>query len=376
MAVGRDLQSAPMNSAPPVFTTIIVVLVLGVICGRWFLVNETLTDRLINRALTWDVSAVSAYAFVAGIGYPDLAQRVFLAVGFLALSNAFGFVVTLGGRDLRKGWRRQRRYDTIATLAGFVVACCAAVNEMAWFPAVLPAVDWDGVLWMAVDACLVVIAGLLGRACIRDLRIPGATTREKSTYCALLAVALYTAIASVYRSLCTLSGVSPQHMSAGWAVGSFTVLAILAMLISIPLVDAVLIHAGLDRAGRCCRQLRPMWHDLTTAVPEVVLPLAHTEHPGSNARLYRMTVEIRDALLHLKQFVPDPETGETPDLGTYARGIAEATRQKLHGMPPSYPRHAVRFPAGDRTTELRNLLALSREWASARVVLAGGRLAS
>ncbi|QIS01665.1 hypothetical protein F5X71_04505 [Nocardia brasiliensis] len=359
-----------MNSAPPVFTTIVVALVLVVVCGRWWLVNETLTDRLINRALSWDIGAVFGYLFVAGAGYPDLGQRVFVAVGLLALSNSFGFVMSLGAPDLRQSWRRQRRYDTVALSVGLVVLVCAVGNELALFRGVLPAVDWDGLLWVGTDAWLIVIAVLLGRACLRELRVVGMTAREKSTYCALLAVAACSACGSVVRTLTTLSGASPQHMGAGWAVVSFTALAILALLISMPLIDALLVRAGLDRAGRCCRQLRPLWHDLTTAVPEVVLPLAPAEQRGSSARLYRMTVEIRDALLHLKQFVPDPGGGEVTDLGTYARGIAEAARLKLHGVPPSYPRQAVRLPAGDRTTELGNLLALAREWAAARTAFA------
>ncbi|WP_411156575.1 DUF6545 domain-containing protein [Nocardia abscessus] len=28
---------------------------------------------------------------------------------------------------------------------------------------------------------------------------------------------------------------------------------------------------GRDRAGRYCRRLRPLWHDLTAAVPSIVL---------------------------------------------------------------------------------------------------------
>ncbi|MFD6160238.1 MAB_1171c family putative transporter [Nocardia sp. NPDC060256] len=354
-----------MNSAPPVFSTIVIIFVLAIAGGRWWLVNETHADRLINRALTWDIGAVFAYGVVASIGYPDVGQRVFLAVGFLTLSSTVGFIALLGGADLRTTWRRQRGYDAVAVSAGSVVLLCSLAGELGLFPAAMRAVDWDGLLWVAADVVLISVAVALGRACLRELRT-AAGTRETLTYWALLAVACYSACASVYRTLRTLSGASPQDMGTAWAVGAFSTLAILATLISIPLVNALLARAGLDRAGRYCRRLRPLWHDLTAAVPEVVLPLDHEDHPGSSARLYRMTVEIRDALLHLKPYVPDSSAVETTDLHAYARGISAAARLKSHGTPPTYPGRAVPFPAGDRTTELGNLLALSRAWSADR----------
>ncbi|WP_338772002.1 MAB_1171c family putative transporter [Nocardia vulneris] len=361
-----------MNSAPPVFTTVVVVFVLAIICGRWWLVNETFTDRLINRALSWDIVAVFGYWLLAVLGYPDLGQRVFMAIGFLALSNTFGFIVLLDGARLETTWRRQRGYDAVAISVGLVVLVVAVGGEMDLFPPAAQGVYWDGSLWMAIDLAIAAIAVVLGRACIRELRVAASTTREKLTYWPLLAVGCYAGSASVYRTLHTLSGASPQDMGTAWVVGSFAALAMVAVLISMPLADALLARAGLDQAGRCCRRLHPLWRDLTTAVPEVVLPLDQTEQPGSSARLYRMTVEIRDALLHLKQFAPDPAVAEFADLGAYARDIAAAARLKLHGNPPAPQPRFVQFPVGDRSTELRTLLALSREWTTARTALAGG----
>ncbi|KAA8886631.1 hypothetical protein F3087_22930 [Nocardia colli] len=355
-----------MNSAPPVFTTVVIAFVLAIVCGRWWLVNESLTDRLINRALTWDIGAVAGYGVVAGIGFPDVGQRVFMAIGFLTLSNTCGFIALLGGADQRTTWQRQRAYDSVAASAGLLVLLCAVAGEIGLFPASMRVVDWDGLLWVAADIFLIAIAVTLGRACVRELRAAAATAGETLTYWALFAVACYTVCASTYRTLHTLSGASPQDLGTAWAVGSFVMLAILATLISMPLVSALLVRAGLDRESRWCRRLRPLWHDLTAAVPEVVLPFDHEDRPGSSARLYRMTVEIRDALLHLKQYVPDPSATETTDLRTYVRDIAEAARLKQHGRPPAYPGRAVQFPAGDRTTELSSLLALSREWAADR----------
>ncbi|MBF6125131.1 MAB_1171c family putative transporter [Nocardia brasiliensis] len=352
-----------MDSAPPLFTALVVALVAAIVGGRWVLVNDTIPDRLINRALTWNIGAVVGYALFASAGVGHFALRVFMSVGFLALSHTLGFVILLNGAELAATWRRQRRYNAVAVSAGLLGMFGAAAEHAELLSA--PTLDWDALLWFGVDVCLIAIAILLGRACLRELRATAATPREKLTYWALLVVACYTTAASTYRTLHTLSGASPEQMGTAWAVASFVTLTIVALLISIPLVNAVLMRAGLDREGRHCRRLRPLWHDLTTAVPEVVLPLHDGNRAGSSARLYRMTVEIRDALLHLKQFVPDPAVTETGDLGVYARGIAEATHLKLRGTPPSSPRPTVQLPADDQASELRNLLALSREWQAA-----------
>ncbi|WP_308427818.1 DUF6545 domain-containing protein [Nocardia pneumoniae] len=55
--------------------------------------------------------------------------------------------------------------------------------------------------------------------------------------------------------------------------------------------------AGLDRNARACRRLRPLWRDLTAAVPEILLlPDTDTLQPTVPAtRLRRIAIEIRDA---------------------------------------------------------------------------------
>ncbi|MBF6125134.1 hypothetical protein IU504_06350 [Nocardia brasiliensis] len=85
-----------------------------------------------------------------------------------------------------------------------------------------------------------------------------------------------------------------------------------------------------------------------------------------------MTVEIGDALLHLKQFAPAAEAPQGDTIGAYALRIAEAAELKRCGAPAyAQPaRGTIHPPADDRTMELRNLLALSREWPRARARLA------
>ncbi|WP_433601897.1 DUF6545 domain-containing protein [Nocardia sp. CA-135953] len=68
----------------------------------------------------------------------------------------------------------------------------------------------------------------------------------------------------------------------------------------IPTCDSCTL-AGWDRDARIYR--RPLWHD-RTAVPEIVLPADARHGADSITRLFRMTVEIRDALPHLGSCLP------------------------------------------------------------------------
>ncbi|PXX66643.1 hypothetical protein DFR70_103392 [Nocardia tenerifensis] len=86
-----------------------------------------------------------------------------------------------------------------------------------------------------------------------------------------------------------------------------------------------------------------------------------------------MTVEIGDALLHLRQFAPDTVSSRAETIGDYALRIAQAAELKRRGIPaPGRTEHShsvIRPPAEDRTAELRNLLALSRVWPPAQAAV-------
>ncbi|PXX66644.1 hypothetical protein DFR70_103393 [Nocardia tenerifensis] len=164
-----------MNSAPPLLTGLVVLFASLVVGGRWLLVNETSTDHLINRALSWDIGSVIGYAAAASLGHPDLGQRVFLAIGALSLSNSFGFAALLGGADPRSVRGRQRRYDAFAASFGGAVLICAAAEEIG-----LPLhrfVDWERMAWVVVYVFLAWTGLLLVRACVRELRWAATTMR-------------------------------------------------------------------------------------------------------------------------------------------------------------------------------------------------------
>ncbi|MFB8280926.1 MAB_1171c family putative transporter [Nocardia colli] len=367
-----------MNSAPPLFTGIMLLFVGAVVAGRWWLVNDTLSDHLINRAMTWDISGVVGFGAVTAIGYPDFAHRLFAAMGLLALSNAFGFAVLLGGADPESVRARQRKYDAIAYgCAGFELVLALADGLGLHLHRFL---DWQGALWAGTELFLAWVGLTIMRACVRELSTSASTkerTKEHLLYSVLFALGFYVFIAATVSAVRTAGGASPRDPGTVSAVADFLAIGTLAALVSLPLIRALIVRAEWDRTGRQCRRLRPLWRDLTGVVPEVVLLPERTHRRGSDSQLYRMTIEIRDALLHLRRYAPDTATGQVDraeaSLGDYAIRIAHAAQIKAQGgafaVAPGHEQTGMLPIAFDRTAELRNLLALSREWPKARAAV-------
>ncbi|WP_069161963.1 MAB_1171c family putative transporter [Nocardia altamirensis] len=333
-----------------------VVLAITVVVGRWVLVNDTAMDRRINRGLTWYVVAMVLYGSIAALDMDDLAERLFLGCGVMIGVNVVGFARTLNGGDAHTEPRGQRWYDLIAA----VVAVTVLVGPAWVFPTV----------WVAFEVLMVFSAVLIARACIRDLRVEGGTPAEKMAYSCLLIVVIYWMCSGTLVIVRALSGIAPQDPGIAWVVMASASFVVLAALIAVPVVIALAARMGWDRNGRACRRLRPLWLDLTSVVPEVVLRQERPREPGS--RLYRMTVEIRDAVLHLsRHHLPDPGVGHdlrAMTVSAYALWLAHAVQSKADGNAAVVdPARAVPLPdTRDHTTELRSLLRLAREWPTAR----------
>ncbi|MEU2257155.1 MAB_1171c family putative transporter [Nocardia xishanensis] len=353
-----------MSTLPPAGVGMVAVFIAAIVVGRWFLVNELLIDRLLNAALSWDLAAIVLYEIVSVLGVRDLAERLFLGIGAMTLAYVYGFARLLDGMDADVLRSRQRRYNGVGLAAGTAIMLGPAVVDLLGWPLGSPA-DQSRVIWTAGSFVGIGCGALIAKACVRELRTPDPTTRERWAYSALLVFGLYCCVASgigVFRIIAGMSSIEP---GLPWAVATFAMLAVVTALIAIPLINAVLVRTGLDRNGRACRQLRPLWRDLTAAVPEIVL-LPDDSRPGEPmSRLYRMTVEIQDALLHLRPYEPEP-SGE-PSTADYARRIAHAARAKASGEPPrtrgGAPASAVQaLGVDDRAAGLRDLLRLAKAW--------------
>ncbi|MEV0031855.1 MAB_1171c family putative transporter [Nocardia sp. NPDC050793] len=139
---------------------------------------------------------------------------------------------------------------------------------------------------------------------------------------------------------------------------------------AIPLISTLITRLGHDRTGRYLRRLQPLWTDLTAAVPEVVLATTADRRPPDPAiRLHRMTMEIRDSLLHLRRYV-SLDDADYQDPQVYTRRIAEAIVVKTAGRPPvdspAKPKNRAQPGVRDLNAELHELLALAHAWPQVR----------
>ncbi|MGW5440434.1 DUF6545 domain-containing protein [Nocardia asteroides] len=103
-------------------------------------------------------------------------------------------------------------------------------------------------------------------------------------------------------------------------------------------------------------------------MPEIVLTTPHVSNGRTipATRLYRMTVEIRDAVLNLQRYAVDvpPELGYR-DARTFAQHLATLIDAKAAGAAPyrsPTPGASVQPRARDLTAELQLLLDLAKVW--------------
>ncbi|MFI9506270.1 MAB_1171c family putative transporter [Nocardia sp. NPDC052566] len=354
-----------MNAVPAPIVASLAVFVALVIGGRWLVVNDTTIDRLINRALIWDVVGLLLYSGAQTSGRSDVAMRLFICCGTMAIAHVYGIARLLGGAPPDRAGVRQRRYNTVAVVVTSVLLIGSAFvalgmpdDPLRW---------WEQLSWLGSEVLIMLSGLLIARACVHELRFADATPKERLADTALLLLSAYWITAAAIAIVRIVFGELPGDFGLLWATLTFISLLLLAALITVPLVTAVLARTELDGTGRNCRRLRPLWRDLTTAVPEVVLRQGHSPEEQSASRLYRMTVEIWDALLHLRQYTPDP-AADPEDVPGFALAMAQAAQAKTAGDLP----RVVPAPGGvhadvrDRTTELRTLLELARAWPHAR----------
>lgn len=350
-----------MNSVPGAVGVLCWVVVAGIVAGRWYLLGRALLDRLVNRGLTWQLLALLLYPIADVTVSADFAQRVFLAVGLMTMANVHGFVTLLDRSDVEAATRRQPRYDACAALVAAGLLLYSALGRPG-----ADVLDGETLIWLACDGWTLLLAVRLGRACLREIAlVESLSWRERAAYAVLFAVATFWFVAAIAAVVRIVEGQRPDSPGTFWAVAAVVHFALIAVLISFPLFTALLARYEWDRPGRRCRALRPLWRDLTGAVPEVVLAEANPADRTAHSRLYRMSVEIWDALLHLKPYAPELTGGTMSD---YALSMAYAARAKSAGLPPSAPapRTAVPVGAHDRGGDLRDLLELARVWPHAR----------
>ncbi|WP_433682901.1 MAB_1171c family putative transporter [Nocardia sp. CA-119907] len=371
----------------PVLTGLTLVL-----AGRWWLLRDSFVDRLINRALAaalcenllrdaWFEQSLAWLLPGDDSDVVNIARQLSLGATLLGISNIYGFAKLWAGADPAQTWRRQRRYYLVTITATAVILIAGTPARRA-DQLIDQALGWPAVVvCFAFSLPLGATALLLGRVSVREMRAVGATTwQERALYTAVLgtivglgAIAVVYPLGTVISLMTGRPSFDPEMHWEAWS--GFLLSAVGApAVVTVPLISTLLTHIGWDRTGRYCRRLQPMWADVTAAAPEIVLEMRrdHNGRADPAVRLHRMTVEIRDSLLHLKRYSdsPDDLTATSSDPRIYARRIAEAIANKAAGHPPSASRftlrHQIQPGARDLDAELRQLLTLAKAWPHVR----------
>ncbi|MEV6273972.1 MAB_1171c family putative transporter [Nocardia sp. NPDC051832] len=350
-----------MNSPAPLWLAMASLGFASVVTvARWLLVDVTITDRLVNRVLSWQVTATLVVVCGAGTALAELSFRVFLALGIVTLANLYGLAVLFNGADPYTVWQRQRIYDCVGALAAITVLLVGRPDDVA-----APGFGWKSPLvWILFNVPMAAAAFHVGWASIRELRIPNASVRERILYSVLSIAVSYWMFAVLVSGVSVFQGEPSNNPAREWTTLTCSAFVVITMLLALPLWDVLLGRIGLDRPGRHYRKLHPLWRDLATAVPEVVLVDVAAGDRGAQVRLYRMMVEIRDALRHLHSYIPADQPIENSVRG-YARQMSHAARAKAQGSLPATSSGAVErdlSAAHDLAAELDYLIALARAW--------------
>lgn len=124
---------------------------------------------------------------------------------------------------------------------------------------------------------------------------------------------------------------------------------------------------------KAVRRLRPLWRDLTTAVPDVVLSAPLGRNP--RIQLHRVVIEIRDAASALDPYVPAPlrQQGLGGDEAAQAAALLAARERKTRGHQPegtdaghfTINEAAADLDELDFEAEVQRLIALADAYAAA-----------
>lgn len=369
------------------WTVIGYTALIGV--GRLLFTRETTFDQLANRMLLWFLICLVLYRCTPIASVRSVTNQLALGCIAMIVMYLYGLVrLWEDGTESAATWRRQRIYCAVAVLSTVVTVLAGPFAGSAG-RLVEHHLNWGGlVFWTANSLPLVASMLVFTRLCVRELRAANHRPLIRAL-CVLMLLSVVPFYADVAIVMGEVSGVwqlrYPHLVRVEIACTSIGFFA--TTLVAGPAIGHLLEHAGLDRDGRVCRRLRPLWRDVTAAVPEIVMsPDDRPARRDTTARLLRMTVEIRDALLHLGPYLATmPARTESPtehpdgseaQLRDYACRLAEAARSRRAGvLPPSSGAVPQPFPAAqDFDTELRQLLALARVWPAERTrVVTGGR---
>ncbi|GAB2678582.1 MAB_1171c family putative transporter [Nocardia goodfellowii] len=343
------------------------------VLGRFWLFRDTAIDQMLNQLFAWCAAALLLYRLAAASDFS--APLYELAAGGAVMSTSCLYAIGClrrGDIDSATLRRRQRRSVCIGLLSTAAIVIAGTAARSAGRPVDLGR-TWDGlVITAAIGVPITVNTVVFARMVLRESSLGDLTAGERvigSSMVASMAFVWVTQLLSILQLLTGRPQLGPHLPRAELA---FTVAVVVNSIApTLPLAMAVLRAARLDREGRACRRLEPLWRDLTAAVPEIVKPAGRpTRPPDPVIRLLRMTVEIRDALIHLAPYLPAGPAPLTERSEEFARRVAAAAATRRAGAAPIYAFSAAQLPrgAGDFESDLSRLLDLARVWPAGATV--------
>ncbi|MFC9895784.1 MAB_1171c family putative transporter [Nocardia sp. NPDC127579] len=339
---------------PGVLAWPLILCIAGLVVGRFLFFRAAAVDVVVNRLFGWGLAALLLFRF------PAPAAALCCVVVATTQLHALGYA---RHDDLTTATVRRRRRSSglVAALSVLALGVAGATVYGTGRPFELDR-SWTGlVIAVAVGIPTVMNTGAFVRGVVREYRGGNLVDAERVVVAAMVLSTVFVWVTGV---------LSVAQLALGWPrLGPHLPRMELAFLAGMvvnavpplfPLVMALLDAVGLDREGRVCRRLDPLWRDLTSAVPEIVMHPASSA--GTRSRMFRMTVEIRDALLHLAPYMPaDRPHGDA--IEDYATRVAHAVRARQAGSAPrGVPVVTGPHGAGDFETDLGQLLELSRVW--------------
>lgn len=351
-----------MQGAPAIVVWGCAVWAVVITVLRLWLVRETAEERLINRALVF----AAAGTFIGVVSAPlhlGMAGRTLGAVvGFFTSSTVFGFARVVATRDTAGIPRRQRRYDAGAWVLGGISTVLAAgvAADLVTLDLLNRWLDLGGVI---VCFPLALSGILILGGCVREILLPATSLAERVTYVILVSIAGYWISYSAYLVVRFALNRDTFVIGPMWVLCAYAFFAAITTLLAIPVMWRLLDLFGWDRAGRDCTRLRPLWSDLIAEVPEIWL--GDTIHRRAAERRYRMTIEIRDALLHLRRQADSPD-GFTGAPGRACVWSRVFDLEEQLGPASIAAERGRRHLAPEHDLELCYLLALADRWPRGR----------
>lgn len=334
-------------------------------------------------ALTADVPAV--YVRVdAWLGIPnaaDLVEHVFGMVG------VFAVLVTLSHLGTQSGVRTRRTWTVWGWVRLAVLAAAVGASVALFFAARLPVetarfTEEYGHL-PVIAAYWSITLAYFGVALV-ELAQMVATRSVQATRPALRIglriVGLGVILGVVYSAIKMVELVVDEDIQAGAVrraadrldpVVLVTGAIVIGTGLLVPAADTTWHHIGAGVRDRLMLlRLRPLWRDLTEALPDVVLggrPSLWVDLCGRDPsfRLYRRVIEIRDVALAAR--VGEAVPTLTPEqVAALLTGLADTDRVNAQTSAGAIGNDATGEAAEDASGELRPLLALARAWQPGR----------